>query len=157
TDSGGFQLFSLASLCRIDEGGVEFKSHLDGSRRYFRPEDVIALQETLGVDVAMVLDECVAADTSATRVGEAVQRTTPWARRSRAARSRTDQQVFAIVQGGMDLPLRERSALELVALDFDGYAVGGLSVGEARDVTQKVARQTIPFLPEDRPRYLMGV
>lgn len=157
TDSGGFQIFSLNSLCRIDEGGVEFKSHLDGSRRYFRPEDLIELQESFGVDVAMVLDECVAAGADAAAVEAAVARTTRWARRTRDARSRSDQQVFAIVQGGMDLALRERSAGELVDLGFDGYAVGGLSVGEARDLTQRVAAHAVALLPEDRPRYLMGV
>ncbi|MEW6272092.1 MAG: tRNA guanosine(34) transglycosylase Tgt [Thermodesulfobacteriota bacterium] len=157
TDSGGFQIFSLNSLCRIDEDGVEFKSHVDGSRRYFRPEDVIALQETLGVDVAMVLDECVAADAGGAAVQRAVERTTRWARRARDARRRGDQQVFAIVQGGMDPAQRERSAADLVALGFDGYAVGGLSVGEARRLTQRVARHTVRLLPEDRPRYLMGV
>jgi queuine tRNA-ribosyltransferase len=157
TDSGGFQIFSLQSLCRIDEDGVEFKSHLDGSRRHFRPEDVIALQETLGVDVAMVLDECVAADASPAAVAAAVERTTRWARRARDCRTRDDQQVFAIVQGGMDAALRERSAADLVALGFDGYAVGGLSVGEERGLTQRVARHTVALLPEDRPRYLMGV
>ncbi len=157
TDSGGFQIFSLNSLCRIDEGGVEFKSHLDGSRRYFRPEDVIGLQETLGVDVAMVLDECVAANAEPETVLRAVERTTRWAQRARDARTRDDQQVFAIVQGGMDPGLRERSAADLMALDFDGYAVGGLSVGEARGLTHRVAGHTVSLLPDDRPRYLMGV
>ncbi len=157
TDSGGFQVFSLGNLRRITEDGVEFKSHLDGSRRVFRPEDVIRLQETFGVDVAMVLDECVAADTGREGVERAVARTTRWARRSRDARTRSDQMVFAIVQGGMDPALRERSAAELVSLGFDGYAVGGLSVGEARDITSRVARHTVGLLPEDRPRYLMGV
>jgi queuine tRNA-ribosyltransferase len=157
TDSGGFQIFSLNSLCRIDEGGVEFKSHLDGSRRYFSPEDVISLQETFGVDVAMVLDECVAATAGADAVERAVARTTRWARRALDARTRDDQQVFAIVQGGMDLGLRERSAADLMELGFDGYAVGGLSVGEERALTQRVARHTVALLPEDRPRYLMGV
>jgi len=157
TDSGGFQIFSLNSLCRIDEDGVEFKSHIDGSRRFFRPEDVIGLQEAFGVDVAMVLDECVAADASPAAVAHAVERTTRWAKRARDARTRPDQLVFAIVQGGMDTDLRERSAADLVPLGFDGYAVGGLSVGEERGLTQHVARHTVALLPEERPRYLMGV
>jgi len=157
TDSGGFQVFSLGSLRRVVEDGVEFKSHLDGSRHFFRPEDVIALQETFGVDVAMVLDECVASDTDRAGVERAVERTTRWAVRSRDARTRDDQMVFAIVQGGMDLGLRERSAAALVPLGFDGYAVGGLSVGEERGLTSRVARHTVALLPEDRPRYLMGV
>jgi queuine tRNA-ribosyltransferase len=157
TDSGGFQIFSLNSLCRIDEDGVEFKSHLDGSRHFFRPEDVIALQETFGVDVAMVLDECVAADAQPDAVLRAMERTTRWARRAMDARTRADQQVFAIVQGGMDVALRERSAADLVPMGFDGYAVGGLSVGERRDLTHRVAHSTVQLLPEERPRYLMGV
>ncbi len=157
TDSGGFQIFSLNSLCRIDEEGVEFKSHLDGSRRFFRPEDVIGLQEAFGVDVAMVLDECVAADANPAAVVHAVERTTRWAKRARDARTRADQLVFAIVQGGMDTGLRERSAADLVPLGFDGYAVGGLSVGEERGLTHRVARHTVSLLPEERPRYLMGV
>jgi len=156
-DSGGFQIFSLRTLCRVDDGGVEFRSHVDGSRRYFRPEDVIAIQEDLGVDVAMILDECVPGDASGESTAGSVARTTDWARRSRAARSRRDQQAFAIVQGGMDLALRTRSASELADLDFDGYAVGGLSVGESRDQTVRVARHTVSLLPEEKPRYLMGV
>jgi len=156
-DSGGFQIFSLKALCRIDADGAEFRSHVDGSRRYLRPEDVIAIQERLGVDVAMVLDECVAGDSSPDAVLAAVARTTEWARRSRSVRTRRDQQVFAIVQGGMDLALRERSAAELADLGFDGYAVGGLSVGERRDLTMRVARHTVSRLPVEQPRYLMGV
>lgn len=157
TDSGGFQIFSLNSLRRIEEEGVEFKSHIDGSRHFFRPEDVVALQETFGVDVAMVLDECVAADARPDEVVRAMERTTRWARRSMDTRTRADQHVFAIVQGGMDEALRERSASDLVPMGFDGYAVGGLSVGERRDLTHRVARHTVGLLPEDRPRYLMGV
>jgi queuine tRNA-ribosyltransferase len=157
TDSGGFQVFSLKDLRRIDEGGVEFRSPVDGSKHYFRPEDVIEAQERLGVDVAMVLDECVAAGTPAEGVTTAVDRTTRWAERSRAARNRRDQQVFAIVQGGLDPRSRERSANALADIGFDGYAVGGLSVGESRDRTLEVARYTLSHLPTDRPRYLMGV
>jgi queuine tRNA-ribosyltransferase len=157
TDSGGFQVFSLKDLRRIDEGGVEFRSPVDGSKHYFRPEDVIEAQERLGVDVAMVLDECVAAGTPAEGVTTAVDRTTRWAERSSVARSRRDQQVFAIVQGGLDPSSRERSANALADIGFDGYAVGGLSVGESRDRTLEVARYTLSHLPADRPRYLMGV
>ncbi len=157
TDSGGFQIFSLKSLRKVDESGVEFKSHVDGSRHQFRPEDVIEVQENLGVDVAMVLDECVAGDASEAEVAEALARTTRWAKRARAARSRTDQHVFAIVQGGLNLRLREQSAAELADLGFDGYAVGGLSVGEDRQATYEVANHTVGLLPEERPRYLMGV
>jgi queuine tRNA-ribosyltransferase len=157
TDSGGFQVFSLRDLRQVDEGGVEFRSPFDGSRHYLRPEDVIAVQEQLGVDVAMVLDECVAAGARAEEVSAAVERTTRWAERSSAARTRRDQQVFAIVQGGLDPELRARSAAALAGIGFDGYAVGGLSVGESRDRTLDVARQTLAHLPADRPRYLMGV
>ncbi len=157
TDSGGFQIFSLQSMRRVDESGVEFKSHIDGSRHHFRPEDVVEVQENLGVDVAMVLDECVAGDASREEVERALARTTRWAKRARSARSRDDQHVFAIVQGGLDLELRSQSAAELADLGFDGYAVGGLSVGEDRQLTYEVARHTVALLPEDRPRYLMGV
>jgi queuine tRNA-ribosyltransferase len=156
-DSGGFQIWSLRSLRRVGDDGVEFRSHVDGSLRSFRPEDVIAIQEALGVDVAMILDECVAADAGPAEVAGSVERTTRWAQRSAAARGRRDQQVFAIVQGAMDLAQRERSAGDLAALGFDGYAVGGLSVGERRDTTERVARHTVSLLPADRPRYLMGV
>jgi len=157
TDSGGFQIFSLRSLRRLDESGVEFRSHIDGSRHRLRPEDVIEIQEDLGVDVAMVLDECVAGTAARPEVEQALTRTTRWARRARAARTRSDQHVFAIVQGGLDLDLRERSAGELADMGFDGYAVGGLSVGEERQATYEVARHTVALLPVDRPRYLMGV
>jgi queuine tRNA-ribosyltransferase len=157
TDSGGFQIFSLKGLRRVDDGGVEFRSHVDGSRHYFTPEDVVRIQEALGVDVAMILDECVAADASPAEVLRSVERTTRWAERAAAARSRRDQLAFAIVQGAMDPAARERSAAALAALPFDGYAVGGLSVGEERGLTQRVARHTVAMLPGDRPRYLMGV
>ncbi len=157
TDSGGFQIFSQKSMRRVDETGVEFKSHIDGSLHHFRPEDVIEVQENLGVDVAMILDECVAGDASRAEVEDALARTTRWAKRARSARSRSDQHVFAIVQGGLDLALREQSAAELADLGFDGYAVGGLSVGEDRQATYEVASHTVGFLPPDRPRYLMGV
>lgn len=157
TDSGGFQIFSLRDLRRVTEAGVEFKSHVDGSRHHFRPEDVVEVQENLGVDVAMILDVCPAGDAPRDEVELALARTTRWAQRARSARSRSDQHVFAIVQGGLDLGLRERSVAELADLDFDGYAVGGLSVGEDRQSTHEVARHTVAFLPEDRPRYLMGV
>lgn len=157
TDSGGFQLFSLAALTRIDDDGVEYRSHVDGRRGRYRPEDAVALQERLGVDIAMCLDECVAADASRARVVAALERTTSWARRQRAARRRSDMALFAIVQGGFDPGLRARSAAELVDLGFDGYAVGGLSVGEPADVTVPIAAATVAHLPRHAPRYLMGV
>jgi queuine tRNA-ribosyltransferase len=157
TDSGGFQLFSLAALLRVDDDGVEYRSHVDGRRGRFTPEDAIAVQEALGVDVAMCLDECVPAGVPAARVEEAVRRTSAWAARCRAARRRDATAVFGIVQGGIDLALRARSAAEVVALDFDGYAVGGLCVGETVEETRATAAATVAHLPVTRPRYLMGM
>lgn len=157
TDSGGYQVFSLKDLCKISEDGVRFRSHLDGSAHFLTPETVVRTQEQLGVDIAMVLDECVAAPSQYDAAARASDRTTRWAARAHAVRSRDDQALFAIVQGGVFDDLRERSARELVALDLPGYAVGGLSVGEEPNVTLAVARHTVQFLPETRPRYLMGV
>ncbi|GAC1496656.1 MAG: tRNA guanosine(34) transglycosylase Tgt [Vulcanimicrobiaceae bacterium] len=157
TDSGGFQVFSLESRRDLSDAGVRFRSHLDGSAHEFTPENVIAFQERLGVDVAMVLDVCVKLPAGADDVAEAVRRTTLWAERSAAARTRTQTQVFAIVQGGLDVVQRERSARQLVDLDFPGYAIGGLSVGESRDDLYRMARFTASCLPSDKPRYLMGV
>ena len=157
TDSGGFQLYSLRALVRIDDSGVEYRSHVDGRLGHLTPESIVQVQEGLGVDVAMCLDDCVAADASPARVREALERTTGWGRRSRATRRRSDMALFGIVQGGVDHALRRRSAEELRAIGFDGYAVGGLSVGEATDVTAAVAEHTVSFLPEERPRYLMGM
>ncbi len=157
TDSGGYQVFSLKELCKVTEEGVRFRSHLDGSTHFLTPETVVHTQEQLGVDIAMVLDECVAAPSQYDAALQASDRTTRWAQRAHAVRSRDDQALFAIVQGGVFSDLREQSARELVALDFPGYAVGGLSVGEGPEVTLTVAHHTVRFLPEDRPRYLMGV
>ena len=157
TDSGGYQVFSLKDLCRVSEEGVQFRSHLDGSKHFLTPETVVQTQERLGVDIAMVLDECVSAPGSYEEAARASALTTRWAERARLAQKRDDQVLFAIVQGGIFPALREQSARELIALDFPGYAVGGLSVGEDPVVTHEVARQAIQFLPHDRPRYLMGV
>ena len=157
TDSGGYQVFSLKDLCEISEDGVRFRSHLDGSAHFLTPETVVHTQAQLGVDIAMVLDECVAAPSQYDAAARASDRTTRWAARAHAVRSRDDQALFAIVQGGVFPDLREQSARELMALDFPGYAVGGLSVGEDPDVTLTVARHTVQFLPHSRPRYLMGV
>jgi len=157
TDSGGFQVFSLASLLKIDDDGVEYRSHVDGKRGRYGPEDSIDVQERLGVDIAMCLDECVPADAPRGKVLEALERTTAWAGRQLAARRRTDMALFGIVQGGFDVALRARSASELVALGFDGYAVGGLSVGEPASVTAPVAEGTVAHLPASAPRYLMGM
>ena len=156
TDSGGYQVFSLANLARVREEGVDFRSHLDGSAHFFGPEEVVRLQETLGSDVAMVLDECPAGGAPRDVVQAATERSLRWAARALAVRGRADQAVFGIVQGGTDLALRAESARATVALGFDGYALGGLSVGEAREATWAVAAATAPLLPADRPRYFMG-
>ena len=157
TDSGGYQVFSLKDLCRVNEEGVQFRSHLDGSKHFLTPETVVQTQERLGVDIAMVLDECVSMPGRYEEAARAKVLTTRWAERARTAHKRDDQALFAIVQGGIFPDLREQSARELIALDFPGYAVGGLSVGEDPIVTLEIARHTIQFLPRDRPRYLMGV
>jgi queuine tRNA-ribosyltransferase len=157
TDSGGFQVFSLESRRELSDDGVRFRSHLDGSAHEFTPENVVGFQEALGVDIAMALDVCVKLPAAPDDVAEAVRRTTLWARRCAAARTRRTTALFGIVQGGLDETLRERSARELVALDFPGYAIGGLSVGETREDLYRFARFTAALLPEDKPRYLMGV
>lgn len=157
TDSGGFQVFSLKSLCRLSEQGVEFRSHLDGSVHLLTPESVIRAQERLGVDIAMVLDECPPAQVSFAEAERAHALTLRWAERARAARTRDDQAVFGIVQGGVFPELREQSARALVDLGFCGYAIGGLSVGEDPAVTHTIAAHTMRFLPAARPRYIMGV
>ena len=157
TDSGGFQVFSLESRRRLDDDGVTFRSHLDGSEHRFTPENVVAFQEKIGSDVAMVLDVCVKLPASPEELEEAVRLTTLWARRSADARASKDTALFGIVQGGLDEALRERSARELVALDFPGYAIGGLSVGETREELYATARSTAALLPQAKPRYLMGV
>lgn len=157
TDSGGFQVFSLESRRELSEAGVRFRSHLDGSEHEFTPENVVAFQEALGVDIAMALDVCVKLPASPEEVAEAVRLTTAWAKRCAAARSRAQTQLFGIVQGGLDERERERSARELQEIGFPGYAIGGLSVGESRDDLYRMARFTAALLPRDRPRYLMGV
>ena len=157
TDSGGYQVFSLAGLRRLDEDGVLFQSHIDGSSHRLTPERSIEIQMNLGADVIMAFDECPASTAPREAVAEAAARTTRWARRSQAAHRRADQWLFGIVQGGIDLELRETSARELVALGFPGYAIGGLAVGETRQAREKVLEQLLPALPSERPRYLMGV
>jgi queuine tRNA-ribosyltransferase len=157
TDSGGFQVFSLESRREVDDDGVTFRSHIDGSEHRFTPENVVEFQEAIGSDVAMVLDVCVKLPARPHEVGESVRLTTLWARRSIAARKAPATALFGIVQGGLDPALRERSARELVALDFPGYAIGGLSVGETREQMYATARETASLLPNEKPRYLMGV
>ncbi len=157
TDSGGFQVFSLQERRKVDNDGVTFHSHIDGSTHRFTPENVIAFEERLGVDIAMVLDVCVKLPATRDELAESVRMTTAWAQRSRDAWKRTETSVFAIMQGGLDRELRERSARELVALDFPGYAIGGLSVGETREEMVDTARFAASLLPQEKPRYLMGV
>jgi queuine tRNA-ribosyltransferase len=157
TDSGGFQVMSLADLVRVDDRGLSYRSHVDGRPGTLSPEEAVAVQEALGVDVAMALDECVPASAPPAEVARAVTRTTAWAARSLAARRCGKTALFGIVQGGCDVALRAESVAGLTALGFDGYAVGGLSVGEPRAETARVAAATVALLPRERPRYLMGV
>ena len=156
TDSGGFQVMSLAGLVKLDDDGIDYRSHVDGRAGRLDAETCIAAQEALGVDVAMSLDECVAAGAPPAEVARAVRRTTAWAVRGQAARTRDDMALFGIVQGAFDPEQRRVSAGELVPLEFDGYAAGGLSVGEPPDETARLAAFTVGLLPRDRPRYLMG-
>ena len=157
TDSGGFQVFSLAPLRRIDEDGVTFRSHIDGSTHRLTPETAVQIQEGLGSDIAMVLDDVAPAGADERRLREALDRTHHWAERCLRARTREDQLLFAIVQGGNDPLLRRESAEVLTAMEFPGFAIGGLSVGESKDTMYRVLDETVPLLPQDRPRYLMGV
>jgi queuine tRNA-ribosyltransferase len=157
TDSGGFQVFSLESQRKLDDDGVTFRSHIDGSTHRFTPETVIGFEEALGVDIAMVLDECVKLPATLEAIAASVRRTTMWARRAAAARTSDRTAVFGIVQGGLDKRMRAQSAEELIALDFPGYAIGGLSVGESRDDMERFTRFTASLLPPQKPRYLMGV
>lgn len=157
TDSGGFQIFSLAKLCNVTDEGVSFQSHIDGSAHFISPEVAMEIQEALGADIIMAFDQCVALPADRIGVEEAVIRTTRWAARCQASRHRRDQALFGIVQGGVDEELRIRSARDLVKLEFDGYAVGGLSVGESKDEMYRMLDVTVPELPVMKPRYLMGV
>ncbi|MGC8782415.1 MAG: tRNA guanosine(34) transglycosylase Tgt, partial [Anaerolineae bacterium] len=156
TDSGGFQVFSLALMRRLDPDGVTFRSHIDGSLHRFTPESAIADQEALGADIIMCLDECP--EPLDRRYNEeALQRTHAWAVRCKAAHRRADQALFGIVQGGIFPDLRIESARTLVGLDFPGYAIGGLSVGETKEQMYATLDITVPELPANKPRYLMGV
>jgi len=156
TDSGGFQVFSLKDIRAIDDDGVTFRSHIDGSLHRFTPEKVIAIQENLGADIIMTFDEC-ASPLDRDYNLEALRRTHAWAERCLRARTRSDQALFGIVQGGVFDDLREQSARFLMRLDFPGYAVGGLAVGETKQQMHHVLDVLDPILPADRPRYLMGV
>jgi queuine tRNA-ribosyltransferase len=157
TDSGGFQVFSLRDLSKIEESGVTFVSHLDGSKQVLTPEIAVGIQETLGSDVVMAFDECPPGGAPIEAVRRAMDRTTRWARRCIDARTREDYQLFGIVQGGIDVALRRASLAALTALPFDGFALGGLSVGESREATWSTIAAIAPEMPADKARYLMGV
>ncbi len=157
TDSGGFQLFSLAKMTKVSEEGAVFRSHIDGRLLELTPERAVAIQELLGSDVAMVLDHVVGLPNDRPVVREASERTVRWAQRCQAAATRSDQALFAIVQGGLEPDLRIECARRLTELDFCGYAVGGLSVGERPEDMYRTLEYTVPALPAERPRYLMGV
>lgn len=157
TDSGGYQVFSLGALRQITEEGVHFQSHLDGSSHLLTPEKVVQIQAELGSDVAMVLDECIPHPASREYVKVSTERTTRWAERSLKALKRSDQALFGIIQGGMYQDLRLECVREMVPLPFDGFAVGGLGVGEKEATLNSIGEFTAGLLPEDRPRYLMGV
>jgi len=158
TDSGGFQVMSLAALRKIGEEGVEFRSHLDGSKHLLTPERSVDIQRLLGADITMAFDECTPFPAEREAVEASMELSMRWAERSR--RAFVEQQghgIFGIVQGGVHADLRERSATRLTEIGFDGYAIGGLAIGEGQETTFAMTEATVPFLPEDRPRYLMGV
>lgn len=157
TDSGGYQIFSLSGLTRVDDDGVEFASHVDGAKIYLNAETVTRIQNRLGADIIMCFDECSHFPCEDAQLNKAVERTIRWAQECKEAHSNQSQMLFGIVQGGINPDLRSHCADELVKLGFDGYAIGGLSVGEGHaDMIQTVAHTT-QFLPKDKPRYLMGV
>jgi queuine tRNA-ribosyltransferase len=157
TDSGGYQVFSLAKLRKISEEGATFQSHLDGSLHFLTPEKALEIQRALGSDIAMVLDECIPYPSSYEYAKASTSLTTRWAKRSLQSKREGDPALFAIVQGGTYRDLREESAQSLVDDDFQGYAMGGLSVGEPKSMMLEVLKWTTPLLPQERPRYLMGV
>jgi queuine tRNA-ribosyltransferase len=161
TDSGGYQVFSLADLRKVTDDGVTFRSHIDGSSHFLSPEKALDVQMALGSDIIMVLDECVASSSDATLAAEAAARTLAWAKRSRDYFSEHGdaqrQMLFGIVQGGADRDLRRKCADDLVALNFPGYAIGGLAVGEPHEITCEITAAAASRLPAEKPRYLMGV
>ncbi|MBR6109159.1 MAG: tRNA guanosine(34) transglycosylase Tgt [Clostridia bacterium] len=157
TDSGGFQVFSLAAMNKIKEDGVEFNSHIDGSKHFFTPEKVMEIEEALGADIAMAFDECASAGCSYDYAVKAMDRTHRWAERCKRAHTREDQALFGIIQGGVFADLRIESAKALTAMDFPGYGIGGLSVGEPKPVMYEMLDTIRPYMPENKPHYLMGV
>ena len=158
TDSGGFQVFSLGALRKITEEGVEFRSHIDGTKKFISPEKAMEIQNALGSDIMMCFDECAPYGATREYVEKSMERTTRWAKRCKDAHKNTENQaLFGIVQGGFFKDLREKSAKDLIELDFPGYAIGGISVGEPKEEFLDILRYTAPLLPENKPRYLMGV
>lgn len=157
TDSGGFQVFSLGDLRTITEEGVLFRSHLDGSKHLFTPEKVMEIENALGADIIMAFDECTAYPSTYQESERAVNRTTNWAKRCKEAHNNDKQALFGIIQGNMYRDLREKSAKEIIELDFPGYGIGGLSVGESADIMYEVLDYLTPLMPVNKPRYLMGV
>jgi queuine tRNA-ribosyltransferase len=157
TDSGGFQIYSLGALRKISESGVSFQSHIDGSTHFISPEAALSIQEDLGTDIIMCLDECVPYPADYSYAERSLERTTRWAKRSKEAQKPTGQALFGIVQGGMYPGLRKRGIDALTDVGFDGYALGGLSVGEPKEKMMQVVEEAIPAFPGEQPRYLMGV
>lgn len=157
TDSGGFQVFSLSSQRKLTEEGVKFRNDFDGSEEMFTPEKAIAIEEALGADIIMSLDECIPYPADYNYTKKSTERTLRWAKRGLEAHKREDQALFGIVQGGSYKDLREHCAKELAAMPFDGYSIGGTSIGEPKDVCFQMVEDGIRYLPEDKPRYLMGV
>jgi queuine tRNA-ribosyltransferase len=157
TDSGGFQIYSLGALRRMADEGATFQSHIDGSKHFLSPEAAVEIQEALGSDIMMCLDECIAYPATRKEVERALARTARWAERCKKSRKNREQALFGIIQGGVYPDLRWRGAEEMTAIGFDGYAIGGLSVGEPKELMLENLAATAPLLPEDRPRYLMGV
>ena len=157
TDSGGFQVYSLGALRKTNDDGAVFQSHIDGSKHFLSPEKAVEIQEALGSDIMMCLDECIAYPADIKRAKEALLRTAHWAGRCRAAKKNPEQALFGIVQGGFYPELRRRAVDELRNIAFDGYAIGGLSVGEPKELMLEILAATAPLLPPETPRYLMGV
>ncbi len=157
TDSGGFQIYSLGELSRVTEEGITFKSPFNGSEHFLSPEEVIKTQEILGADIIMTLDECTPYPATYDYTLNSLELTTRWAVRCKRVKSRKDQALFGIIQGGMFSELRGRSAEQIVGIGFDGYGIGGLSVGETKTMMWEMVDCTLPFLPEEQPRYLMGL
>jgi len=157
TDSGGYQIFSLARLSKVTDSGVLFRSHIDGSEHRLTPEMAIEIQERMGVDIIMALDECIAPNNSIHVVERSVERTFHWAELCRRKHQGSKQLIFGIVQGGMFPALRRKSAIEITSLGFNGYAIGGLSLGEPKQTTWSIVDETVLHLPETKPRYLMGI